>query len=395
MQKNFWNDVAEYVKNNRFRSVWRKIAQVLGCVVVFCTTYALILPAITMEQKSYCGLEEHVHTKACYELVEVPSELICNLVEITEIPEDSASGVENLQGENGVVTVSDGDAEKMPLHTHTEECYGVPKELPLTCTLEEGESHTHDFLCYGTWKLVCTQEVHSHALACFSNPEADLETEVVWENMVNHLNLTGIWKEDVVTIAKSQLGYKESTLNYAVNEKADMMGYTRYGAWAGKPYMDWNSAFVDFCIFYAGIIDMPVSGDCGEWVEALGSRQLYREAATYVPVAGNLMFLDGDGDGKADLVSIVSQVKEATEEEAAKVCAVAGDVDGQVQYITYDLTEAAILGYGILPKQPAPYFAYTDSCVQVEVVLPEDSQVPRNAQLVVKPIGQESRAFCS
>lgn len=34
-------------KKNR-KSVWKKIVIALSCVVVFCTTYALILPAITL-----------------------------------------------------------------------------------------------------------------------------------------------------------------------------------------------------------------------------------------------------------------------------------------------------------------------------------------------------------
>lgn len=38
----------------------------LSCVVVFITVYALILPAITLERETVCGLEEHTHTEACY-----------------------------------------------------------------------------------------------------------------------------------------------------------------------------------------------------------------------------------------------------------------------------------------------------------------------------------------
>lgn len=38
----------------------------LSCVVVFCTVYALILPAITLERKTVCGQEEHSHTEDCY-----------------------------------------------------------------------------------------------------------------------------------------------------------------------------------------------------------------------------------------------------------------------------------------------------------------------------------------
>ncbi len=39
-----------YIKKRRFTKRWHKVLLVLSCVVVFCTTYALILPAITMEQ---------------------------------------------------------------------------------------------------------------------------------------------------------------------------------------------------------------------------------------------------------------------------------------------------------------------------------------------------------
>ncbi len=42
---------------------WYRVLAVLGAVVVFCTTYALILPAITLEQT--CPLTEHIHTDAC------------------------------------------------------------------------------------------------------------------------------------------------------------------------------------------------------------------------------------------------------------------------------------------------------------------------------------------
>ena len=45
---------------------WRKRMLGLSCVIVFCTVYALILPAITMEKKAVCGREEHSHTKECY-----------------------------------------------------------------------------------------------------------------------------------------------------------------------------------------------------------------------------------------------------------------------------------------------------------------------------------------
>ena len=41
----------EYLRKKR----WKKVVQAMGCLVVFCTTYALILPAINMEKEPVCG----------------------------------------------------------------------------------------------------------------------------------------------------------------------------------------------------------------------------------------------------------------------------------------------------------------------------------------------------
>lgn len=42
-----------------------------GC---FCVVYALTLPAITLEGKTICGMEEHTHTEECYQ----DDKLICD-----------------------------------------------------------------------------------------------------------------------------------------------------------------------------------------------------------------------------------------------------------------------------------------------------------------------------
>ena len=39
----------------------------MAAVVVFCTTYAVFLPAITMDQDAVCGQEAHTHGEDCYE----------------------------------------------------------------------------------------------------------------------------------------------------------------------------------------------------------------------------------------------------------------------------------------------------------------------------------------
>ena len=69
--------VSEYIKKllkDKARlKKWKRITLVLSCVVVFCVVYALTLPAITLEGKTICGMEEHTHTEECYQ----DDKLIC------------------------------------------------------------------------------------------------------------------------------------------------------------------------------------------------------------------------------------------------------------------------------------------------------------------------------
>ena len=197
MQKSLPQRVHEYIKKNLRHKRWRRIVIAMACVVVFCTTYALILPAITMTDKAYCGKEEHTHTQEdCYERV-----LICGYDETeTEAAEESTSGHthtdacyetrkvlvckekessghthdESCYDEAGNLTC--GQTED-PGHTHDESCY--QEERVLICGLEETEStestsdHVHTDDCYEE-QLVCQKEEHKHSLACYSNPDADV-----------------------------------------------------------------------------------------------------------------------------------------------------------------------------------------------------------------------------
>ena len=46
-------------KKTRFNRVWKNVVMTMAAVVVFCTVYALVLPAITKASDPICGLEEH------------------------------------------------------------------------------------------------------------------------------------------------------------------------------------------------------------------------------------------------------------------------------------------------------------------------------------------------
>lgn len=297
MRKEPMHQVKQYIWKKRRHRVWRRIVAGLACVVVFTTTYMLILPAITMEQTAYCGIEAHTHEEACFE-----KQLVCAV-------EESAQHIhsESCYQEEQVLIC--GQNEK-PGHAHDESC--IQRELVPVCTedhahsdacyqtvesyicgLTEGEgAHSHESACYETESvltcgqeekaeghvhteacyeavLICPKEEHEHTLGCFSNPEADVETPAVWENTVSNVKLTGVWADDVVAIAESQLGYEESARNYVVTEEDQKKGYTRYGAWYGDPYGDWCAMFVSFCLHYAGVEGYPLDANCPNWLETL------------------------------------------------------------------------------------------------------------------------------
>lgn len=62
---------------------WRRIMLCLSCIVVFCTAYVLILPAITLEKKTTCEEEEQIAIQEEQNLIqeedEVPSKVMAQM----------------------------------------------------------------------------------------------------------------------------------------------------------------------------------------------------------------------------------------------------------------------------------------------------------------------------
>lgn len=80
---------------------WRRIVTILSCIVVFCTAYALIIPAVTMSRDMACGKEEHTHTEACYD---ENGALICGREEHTHT-DACLLAVRELTYEDGQLTI--------------------------------------------------------------------------------------------------------------------------------------------------------------------------------------------------------------------------------------------------------------------------------------------------
>lgn len=75
--------LSEYAKSHRRKKRWQSVVTVMAAIVVFVTTYALILPAITWDTAPTCGFEAHTHTDDCYIVSDGEKVLSCGLVEHT------------------------------------------------------------------------------------------------------------------------------------------------------------------------------------------------------------------------------------------------------------------------------------------------------------------------
>lgn len=408
-------------KKRKKRKIWKSIFTTLAAIVVFCTTYALILPAITKERTSYCGHEAHAHEEACYE-----ERLICMLSEKVPIAEpeveyhtheetcyqEKTDLICTIVEEEGhihsdeckeIVPVNQCGLEENEEHTHTEECF--IEAATIVCGLEEtAATHVHEEACYQTTTvlvcekeevalpdvhvhgeecyetvLICEKEEHAHELLCYSNPNADVETEEDWEATIPK-ELTGVWSDDLLVVAKSQLGYQESTKNYVVVEEEETKGYTRYGDWYGDAYGDWCAMFASFCLNYAEIPEnvLGYEANCQKWVEKLQERdleaeetktedqeepdKLYQFSGTYIPKPGDLVFFEVSVENQANHIGIVSEVilteedssedDEDKEKSIGQIKTVEGNASDAVSERTYQLEDESILGYAVLPENP-------------------------------------------
>lgn len=142
MKSDLFANIEKYITGWRHKQLWYKIVTFMASVVVFCTTYALILPAITMERD--CQLPEHTHTEQCYTQV---------LVITSKTP---------------ICTVSSSGS-----HLHTADCLDADGNF--VCGYESPIAHHHDEFCYTDdgelWCQLAEFEPHHHTASCYFVPD--------------------------------------------------------------------------------------------------------------------------------------------------------------------------------------------------------------------------------
>lgn len=214
---------------------------------------------------------------------------------------------------------------------------GVTLANDASCGYKE---HSHSAECLKEDAYICGYEEHIHTFSCYSDPAADVETAETWEATLPVLS--GEKGSDILLIAQSQLGYKESENNYTLAvDGEERKGITRYGQWYGNPYGDWANMFTLFCLRYAGVSEellvSNIEAMLTEWKEA----KLYREAKSYVPTAGDVAFLDKNANGTVDTTAIVVSLKNGS------LTVIEGDVNNEVSQSVYGISNGVVVGYGI------------------------------------------------
>lgn len=186
---------------------------------------------------------EHEHTDDCYTLEKV---LVCGQEEgepektddgaaLYDMDENSAEESDSAEEPE---TAADPEPEKEATKPETDD------EIDTGYTV-----HHHTAECYGK-VLICGKEEHEHTAACLVNPNAEIDAEYDAKTP----DRTSVdWAQDMVLVARSQLGYTESKAD--VDE--DGNGYTMYADqyYKDKPmvYADWDSTFVAYCLYHAGV----------------------------------------------------------------------------------------------------------------------------------------------
>ena len=204
--------------------------------------------------------------------------------------------------------------------------------------------HHHSEDCLQDGMPICGKEEHLHNISCYSQPKADIETSLDWKKMFEDYPYTGVLREDLVGIAKTQVGYTESQLNFEVNDIGERMGYTRYGAWYGAPYKDWSAMFVSFCLNYADADseEFPNSSGAASMAKLWQAKGKYIPAGDYIPQSGDIVFFDSNTAG------IVTEVYNAT------FYVICGDLQNAVAGITMSLSDESIVGWGSTETDEQP-----------------------------------------
>ena len=333
----------------------------------------------------------HEHTEDCYTEVQT----------LTCMEEEHVHGDDCFDPEDGSLICDKFE------HTHDESCYTT--EYELTCGLEEGELveqvveptqsaelaamavaepvaleptvdtvepiyHHHTDACYEE-VLTCPLPEHHHTVACLSDTSADVETPEEWQAANAEAVMTGNWDEDLLSVAKTQLGYEQSEKNFEIDpaDGVTLHYYSRYGQSYGNPYGEWDVMFLSYCLKYAGIPQSAIPQEAS--VLALRSSMSDMD-----------WLLDGEDGSAANVGDIVIYNKYVTRTVAVDSSAdgAADDLDDQFSMDAEGENGAELETSGASALDTAP--AAEDAPAADSVITPDLPDTANPEQPAAKPV---------
>ncbi|WP_289116146.1 SpaA isopeptide-forming pilin-related protein [uncultured Dubosiella sp.] len=378
------------MKENKKKRSWKRVVSILSGIVVFCTTYALILPAVTMSKETYCGKEEHVHTEACYRS-QTP---LCGKEEgePNEGHVHDETCYELVKTENLLCELEENDE-----HLHSDECYEWIRSDHLICQQEEAkasEGHTHTDECYKSEELQCGKEEHEHTRICESNKE-DVEDPADWGEAYKELANEEDAKTRILTVAKNELGTKENKNNFEVDEEEKEHYYTRYGHLYEDMYGDWNNYFTGYVLKYANV-QMGYDKDVDKW----NTKTAKDQSRDWEKVEeGNVVFFQNEKDElETGIVTTINR-------DQKEVKAIAGDVEGEVKEIVIkgDKIQGFLNDVITIEEFDAPLagteseekieYTWEDEDTFIRVLTDKDTFKNKHVILQVKKLDPQSEEF--
>ena len=200
---------------------------------------------------------------------------------------------------------------------------------------------------------------------------------------------------EVVSIALSQIGYKEKASNSNLDNNTANAGSANWTKYARDLYAAgyyngnkngyaWCDVFVDWCFFKAygakeGQRIECQTGDCG--AGCTFSMQYYQAKGRFdkTPKVGDQIFFRYSGSSGADHTGIVVEVT------STQVITVEGNSGDQVKKNTYSRSYGSIIGYG------HPLYDETDSVTATPAAEPVKTEATEKAVTVsLKQLSQGS-----
>lgn len=149
-----------------------------------------------------------------------------------------------------------------------------------------------------------------------------------WTARAESVQKTGKWRDDLIAVAQSQVGYAQS---------AD--GTTLYGEWLGEPSAAWDAAFISWVADQAGLTEkqFPHAATYDELVEKLANWNAVKKITrSNYPNPGDIALLSVGGETRMGIVAYVSGGY------AAVIC---GNDAGAVTRATYQIEGNAFKSY--------------------------------------------------